>query len=520
MNLSFRTLVCLFLLAIQFFSTPPVYGQSIDKQINVGFQNQTLHEVLTAVGKASGFSVNYTMDQVNPYKHITLTQQYRSVDETLDLILSSTNLTYQLRGTNLLIINKKSANDTGELTMSGTLAEVVVVSTGYQNLKKEKITGATVTVSADELGTRYNPNIVNNLEGRIAGLINYNGKTTIRGTSSLYANNAPLAVVDGLPYEGGLSALNPYDIESVTVLKDAAATAIYGARASNGIIVVTTKQAKEKGKTTVDISSNITIYQKPNYKNYNYMTPAQQVDVESSYYDYFFKANPVSAVDEFINKGNAITPVQYAYYQLAQGLISQSDLDNQLNHFRQNDFAQQFKDYALENRILQQYNLAIRNKSDKFQSNLVLNFKADNSGIIYAKDNQFNFLYKGAYEVNQWLSLNFGSNVILNRSESGNSNFATSPFNVSPYLRLLDENGNRAYYTSNVYNPYNTLTDTPEMQSMLVNHLDELALDRSKTSGNNMRYYANMNVKIIQGLTFNPQFQYESSQVNNESYSE
>ncbi|GHS94929.1 SusC/RagA family TonB-linked outer membrane protein [Bacteroidia bacterium] len=593
----FRTVVCLFFLFIQLFSTAHLYGQSIDKQINIGFQNQTLHDALSAVAKVSGFAVNYTMDQVNPYTQITLEQQNRSVDETLNLILAGTNLTYQIRGKNLLIINKKRSDtppqsvviqgtvkDTDDIPIAGAsvsvkgepkgtttdkeghysitvsqgsilvysflgyetteavidsqtqqhvvlhenitnLTEVVIVSTGYQNLKKEKMTGATVTISAEELGTRYNPNIENNLEGRIAGLINYNGKTTIRGTSSLYANNAPLAVVDGLPFESGLSELNPYDIESVTVLKDAAATAIYGARASNGIIVVTTKQAKEKGKTTVDVSGNITVYQKPDYKDYNYMTPAQQVDVESRYYDYYFNggviANPIPTVADYINKGNSITPVQYAYYQLAQGLISQSELNNRLDDFRQNDFARQFRDNALKNRILQQYNVAIRSKSEKFQSNLVLNFKTDNSGIIYAKDNQFNFFYKGAYEVKNWMSINFGSNVIMGRTESSNSNFAASPFNVSPYLRLLDENGNRAYYTSNVYNPYNTLTETtPELQSMLVNHLDELALDRSRTSENNMRYYVNMTVKIIPGLSFNPQFQYESSQVNNSSYSE
>lgn len=79
----------------------------------------------------------------------------------------------------------------------------------------------------------------------MAGLVNYDGKMTIRGTSSLYAETSPLLVVDGLPIEGKIEDLNPYDIESVTVLKDAAAAAIYGARASNGIIVITTKKAKK-----------------------------------------------------------------------------------------------------------------------------------------------------------------------------------------------------------------------------------------------------------------------------------
>ena len=98
----------------------------------------------------------------------------------------------------------------------------------------------------------------------MAGLSTQDGKITIRGTSSLYAETNPLLVVDGVPIEGRIEDLNPYDIESVNVLKDAAATAIYGARASNGIIVITTKSAKEKGKIDIDFSTNLTIWEKKN----------------------------------------------------------------------------------------------------------------------------------------------------------------------------------------------------------------------------------------------------------------
>lgn len=122
-----------------------------------------------------------------------------------------------------------------------------VVVTGYQSISREKVTGATSTVTSRQLEERYTPNILDNLEGRVAGFMTYDGKTTIRGTSSMYAETSPLLVVDGLPVEGKIEDLNPYDIESVTVLKDAAAAAIYGARASNGIIVITTKKRKRSG---------------------------------------------------------------------------------------------------------------------------------------------------------------------------------------------------------------------------------------------------------------------------------
>ena len=103
------------------------------------------------------------------------------------------------------------------------------------------MTGAATTITADKLNDRYTTNIADNLEGRVAGLSTYGGRLTIRGTSSLYAESTPLLVVDGLPVEGDIKDINPYDIATVNVLKDAAATAIYGARASNGIIVITTK---------------------------------------------------------------------------------------------------------------------------------------------------------------------------------------------------------------------------------------------------------------------------------------
>ena len=123
-----------------------------------------------------------------------------------------------------------------------------VVVTGYQTIVREKVTGSTSTVTSRQLEERYTPNILDNLEGRVAGLVTYGDKTLIRGSSSMYAETEPLLVVDGLPIEGSIEDLNPYDIESVTVLKDAAAAAIYGARASNGVIVVTTKKQRRREK--------------------------------------------------------------------------------------------------------------------------------------------------------------------------------------------------------------------------------------------------------------------------------
>ena len=201
------------------------------------------------------------------------------------------------------------------------------VVTGYQEIQMKKVTGAIATVSARTLEERYSPSVLQNLEGRVAGLSTYGGKLTIRGVSSMYAESSPLLVVDGLPIEGDIDDLNPYDIESVNVLKDAAAAAIYGARASNGIIVITTKSAREKGRIDVDFSSNITVYQKRNldYGANFYLTPEQQVKVESDYYKYYFNtpeevADPISSIESSLSDHiNRISPIRYAYYKMAKG---------------------------------------------------------------------------------------------------------------------------------------------------------------------------------------------------------
>ena len=292
--------------------------------------------------------------------------------------------------------------------MQSDLVLESIVVTGYQDIQKEKVTGAISTVSSKKIEERYTPNILNNLEGRVAGLTTYGGKTTIRGTSSLYAETSPLLVVDGLPVEGRIEDLNPYDIESINVLKDAAATAIYGARASNGIIVITTKKAKDEGKIDIDFSANYTLWENRNvdYGANFKMNAAQQVKVESDYYEYYYFNNdgevtdPIGSTETTLITGRAsLTPIQMAYYNLAKGNITRAQLETTLADLSKNNYAKEFADLIYKRQFLQQYNLSLRSRTDKFQSNLIFNYKHDNSGIINAGVSALNISYKGTYDI-------------------------------------------------------------------------------------------------------------------------
>ena len=142
------------------------------------------------------------------------------------------------------------------------LEEVMVVA--YGTAKKSSFTGSASTISNEKLELRPITNLTKGLEGQATGLLTTSGSgqpgedasIVIRGYGSINASQDPLYVVDGIPFDGSLSSINPSDIESMTVLKDASAGALYGARGANGVVMITTKQGKE-GKAQVTWRSTV-----------------------------------------------------------------------------------------------------------------------------------------------------------------------------------------------------------------------------------------------------------------------
>lgn len=121
-----------------------------------------------------------------------------------------------------------------------SLDEVIV--TGYQTISKERTTGSFGVITPRNIETKLQSNLSSVLEGQATGVVlDKDGKIEIRGVSTFNAENEPLVVLDGYPIEGGLESINPENIENITVLKDGVAASIYGSRAANGVIVVTTK---------------------------------------------------------------------------------------------------------------------------------------------------------------------------------------------------------------------------------------------------------------------------------------
>lgn len=213
-------------------------------------------------------------------------------------------LTYSFIG-----MEKKTVKYTGKkvlnVTLSSSDAEIdEVVVTGYQNIQRRDLVGSITTVKADDIMMSSYTTIDKMLQGRVAGVMVTNSssrvgtapKIQIRGTSTLLGNQDPLWVIDGIIQEDPLeldasnlmtgdladiignqiSWLNPADIENISILKDASATAIYGSKASNGVIEITTKK-NTTDRLSVNYSANFVIGSRPNYGQFNYMNSKERV---------------------------------------------------------------------------------------------------------------------------------------------------------------------------------------------------------------------------------------------------
>jgi TonB-dependent SusC/RagA subfamily outer membrane receptor len=166
------------------------------------------------------------------------------VEENTILVISGVNIeTIEVR------VNGRS--DLGVITarIKVTQSDVVILSTGYQDLPKERVTGSFVKIDNQLVNRRVSTDILSRLDGITSGLIfNTNRRQandiSVRGRSTIFANDKPLIVVDNFPYDGDINNINPNDIESINILKDAAAASIWGARAGNGVIVIVTKKGR------------------------------------------------------------------------------------------------------------------------------------------------------------------------------------------------------------------------------------------------------------------------------------
>ena len=429
----------------------------------------------------------------------------------------------------LTFVGKRTIEATAELGNTMTFVmeddEAVlddVVVTGYQTIKRTNATGSFGFVDSKKLTQQIHKDLLSSLEGQVAGLrfdINPNtGESTpiLRGVGT-FSNNVgtqPLIVIDNIPTSMTLDEINPYDVESVTVLKDAAASSIYGALAANGVIVITTKQGKENG-VRVNVNADWFISTKPNFKSMHYAETGDVIDFQTEMY----KAAVAKAggEDNYFTTPNYYSPLYQLYRDQHDGVISEADVNQKLAQWRNVNYYDQFRDNMWRSQLTQKYNVSMTSRTSRSNQYVSFNYQHDKNRMINDSNNAFGLYFKSSFNVKKWLTLNTGIDLRLSRAQSPEVSFSQE--SLDPYTAICDAQGNPVALPYGIYAGYagtsvngtvaRAFAENPAFQSFDFSPLDILNENIEKARRARIRPFVSADFKFLNMFKYSFLYQYE-----------
>ena len=380
------------------------------------------------------------------------------------------------------------------------LAEAVI--TGYQTLSRERSTGSFSTISTKDMRNRLETNIMDKFEGMVPGLFLKDGKYSIRGISTLYANKEPLYVVDGFPYEGNISYINPADVVNVTVLKDAAAASIYGARAANGVIVITTRSGKS-GKLTVNANSSMFITPLPDVSYLNLMSSKEIVDLQEELFN-------MKHLDYSIDRKRAAkSKALDALYQGESGEISPEEMNRRLNELRGLNNRNQIEKYLLQTKLKHQHSFSVSGGSDVNRFLLSINYIGNRGYEQGGKSENININFKDQVNITRWLDAELGIATTLNTSKTALNNAYTLYTMYMPYEMIKDENGELTRWSRFKSDYEIERLISLGLYDESYNPLREMDKYHSKNKSTYTRLQGGFTIKFMEGLKLDLMYQRE-----------
>lgn len=429
-------------------------------------------------------------------------------------------------------IEEKAARQMNVVMRSVTEQLDEVIVTAFGTAKKSAFTGSATVLNSDKIEQKQVTNVMSSLIGEVPGLqiapSTSPGSTSsilIRGEGSINAANDPLIVLDGMPYDGLWNDINPQDVESVTVLKDAASNALYGARGANGVIIVTTKKG-QKGKATVTLNAKWGVNQRsvPDY---------DRITNPGEYYELYYKAlynysvgegNSPAVAHKYANETlflpSASGGLSYNVYTVPEneyliGTNGKLNPNATLGRRIYKDgevytlYPDDWTDALYRNGLRQEYNLNISGGTD--QASVYGSFGyLNDEGIVDASNyERLSGRLRASYQANKWLL--FGGNIGLVHSStktaySDGSGLQSSVFssvaNIAPvyplYVRdrngdiLYDRNGKVYDWGNGLYNDYVRSNNTND------NSIQSLSMDFNESNGNAVNGDAFIDISFLE----------------------
>lgn len=370
-----------------------------------------------------------------------------------------------------------------------TMLEEATVTTGYQTINRQRMTGAVESITAKDIENKGYTSVGDILRGAMAGVStrNVSGKPgvypeiRVRGLNSLYGDMNPIWVVDGVPFAGNLNDIDPEEIESITVLKDAAATAIYGSQAANGVIVVQRKRGKE-GDASIRVTSNFSIEIAPKNK-LDLMNSEEKIAFERAIYEDF--PNQMSGGRVFnLLKWADVGKITHAEAEAEIARLSRINTD--------------WYDVMFQTAFSHNHSVSLSGGNEKSQYYASLNYRRSEGLVPTNVLTNWGGTIRLTHKFNNWLEINFDLSSTMRKDKDSDTSVGSMQYATyaNPYERPYDDEGNLAYdrsYTSE-------LSSLKEGYKYDMNILDEMRRNTSTTTAVDNMVSLELKFNILPGL--------------------
>ncbi|MCW3485898.1 SusC/RagA family TonB-linked outer membrane protein [Chitinophaga nivalis] len=409
----------------------------------------------------------------------------------------------------------------------GKIGEVEVMgNTGYQKIPRERATGAFDVIGPRQLSNRVQTNVLERLEGQVPGLLLMKGRDngdpngdglTIRGVSTLYGTKRPLIVIDNFPFEGSMESINPNDVASITILKDAAAASIWGARAANGVIVITTKTAK-KGKIQFTYNNNFMFENKPDLGYLNRLTAGEDIAINRQLLTPGMESN-------IRDMGTAFSALEGLYMDSVAGRITPAQYAHDIAALSQIDNSRQIRQLLMKAPFTQNHSLSFMGGSEKNSYYGSLRYTDASGYALQDRHQGYSFLIKDNYHISPRLSFNVSANLTYTNATTP----AVMPediYRLKPYQQLQDAQGNPLPFSRDADNANQNNSNAFSIAQRKGWGLDDESyypLNESNLIENNTnniynRIQAELKYALFPGVDVNISYQLENGYTYNKVY--
>ena len=434
--------------------------------------------------------------------------QLKNVAENAVLVFSGVTVEKQE-----LMVRGRTDLGVVSLKMKVITEEVVVVNTGFQKIPKERATGSFTTINKELFNQQVTTNVLDRLPAIANGVMvnkgtnqSGEGDLMIRGLGTINGPKAPLIILDNFPYDGNIGNINPSSIESITILKDAAAASIWGARAGNGVIVITSKSGKFNQPMKIELLANVTVAGKPNLNYIPQMSSSDFIELEKTLFGKGFYDSEISS-----SSFPVLSPVVSLLDKQRRGLIDNTTLNEALEKMKKDDIRDQYTEHMYIPMVNQQYYLNISGGSDKYSWTSGVGYD-HNLSNLEQKYQRLNLRLTNEFRPVKGLTLTGGITYTQSVSESGRTGYGgigIKSNNALPYLQFADRSGN-ALPVPYLYNQgYKDTAGNGQLLDWNYYPLNDWKHSSNKSELNDILINASANYNIIGGLSVDFRYQYE-----------